>query len=88
MHSENSNRKKQQDQTAGYSGNEQDLTSGRQQERSDSDAEARRDPNQAHNYKGEADNVNDDSGRPLNETDADKARNKATEGLRQQRDED
>ena len=49
------------------------------------DAEARRDPAQAHDYKGEAQNVNDDSGRPLNEDEANKARNKANEGLSRER---
>jgi hypothetical protein len=50
------------------------------------DAEARRDPAQSHNYKGEADNVNDDKGRPLDEKELDHARNKANEGLQQERD--
>jgi hypothetical protein len=49
------------------------------------DAEARRDPAQTHDYKGEAQNVNDDTGRPLNEDETEHARNKATEGTRQNR---
>jgi hypothetical protein len=49
------------------------------------DADARRDPAQTHDMKGEAQNVNDDTGRPLNEQDLNKARNKANEGLRQER---
>jgi hypothetical protein len=49
------------------------------------DAEAGRDPGQTHDYKGEAQNVNDDEGRPLDNGDTEKARNKATEGLRQGR---
>jgi hypothetical protein len=50
------------------------------------DAEARGDPAQSHDYKGEAQNVNDDTGRPLNEEELKHARNKATEGTRQNRD--
>jgi hypothetical protein len=53
-----------------------------------SNAEARRDKNQSHDYKGEAQNVNDDKGRPLNEKETKHARNKATEGTRQGRDND
>jgi len=52
-----------------------------------SDAEARRDGSQAHDYKGESQNVNDDSGRPMDENESEKARNKANEGLRQGRSE-
>jgi len=51
------------------------------------DAEARRDPAQSHDYKGESQNVNDDTGRTLNEEELEKARNKATEGLKQGRNE-
>jgi hypothetical protein len=40
-----------------------------------SDLLARRD-NQSHNYKGEADNVNDDTGRSLNEEELQHQRNK------------
>jgi hypothetical protein len=47
------------------------------------DAEARRDRQQSHDYKGESQNVNDDNGRPLTEQETEKARNKANEGLRQ-----
>jgi len=49
------------------------------------DAEAHRDPAQSHDYKGEAQNVNDDTGRPLNEDEITHARNKANEGERQGR---
>jgi hypothetical protein len=52
----------------------------------DSNAEARRDPAQSTDYKGgEAKNVNDDHGIPLDGDEARKARNKATEGLKQGR---
>jgi len=51
----------------------------------DTDAEAKRDPAQAHDYKGESQNVNDDTGRPLTKEESNKARNKANEGLRQGR---
>ncbi len=50
------------------------------------DAEARRDAAQSHDYKGESQNVNDDTGRPLNEDEIAGARNKAMEGTRQNRD--
>ena len=50
------------------------------------DVVARRDA-QPHDYKGEAQNVNDDAGRPLSEDETDKARNKANEGLKQGRNE-
>ncbi|MFL5742278.1 MAG: hypothetical protein ACJ75B_18785 [Flavisolibacter sp.] len=46
------------------------------------DKEARRDPAQAHDYKGEAQNVNDDTGRTLNQEESEKARNKANQGNR------
>ena len=42
--------------------------------------EARRDPAQSHDYKGEAQNVNDDQGRSLSEDELQRARNKGTEG--------
>jgi|GEM_PF-3470856 len=51
-----------------------------------SDEEARRDPSQSKDYKGEAQNVNDDAGRPLDPQEVDRAVNKATEGQRQERD--
>jgi hypothetical protein len=51
----------------------------------DTDKEARRDPAQSHDYKGESQNVNDDSGRTLNREETQKAKNKANEGLRQGR---
>lgn len=40
---------------------------------------------QSQDTKGEAQNVNDDQGRPLNDEETDYARNKANEGLRQGR---
>lgn len=49
------------------------------------DAGAHRDPAQSHDYKGEAQNVNDDTGRPLNENETSHARNKANEGIKQGR---
>jgi len=48
------------------------------------DTEARRDA-QAHDYKGESQNVNDDTGRSLTREETNKARDKANEGLRQGR---
>jgi hypothetical protein len=54
----------------------------------DRGAESKRDKAQSHDYKGEAQNVNDNNGRPMNEEEPGKARNKATEGIRQNRDED
>ena len=42
------------------------------------DALAHRDA-QSHDYKGEAQNVNDDSGRPLNDDELERARVKANE---------
>lgn len=50
------------------------------------DTEARRDGAQSHDYKGEAQNVNDDTGRPLNKEETEHARNKAMEGTKQNRD--
>ncbi|MGE5521449.1 MAG: hypothetical protein ACM3VS_16105 [Candidatus Dadabacteria bacterium] len=44
------------------------------------DAEARRDNAQLHDYKGESQNVNDDTGRPLSEDELKHARNKSREG--------
>jgi hypothetical protein len=43
-------------------------------------------PQQSHDYKEEAQNVNDDSGRALNKEETGKARNKSNEGMRQGRD--
>lgn len=54
-------------------------------EAQNTDAEAHRDPAQSHDYKGEAQNVNDDTGRPLNKNEISHARNKANEGARQGR---
>jgi hypothetical protein len=67
----------------------QDAQSSREErnEQENTDDEARRDPVQPHDYKGEAQNVNDDSERPLSNEETDKARNKANEGLRQGRNE-
>jgi hypothetical protein len=48
--------------------------------------EAHRNAAKTGDYKGEAQNVNDDEGRPLDTEDLEHARNKATEGLRQGRD--
>jgi hypothetical protein len=58
---------------------------GERNKNESTDKEARRDPAQAHDYKGESQNVNDDTGRSLNEEEANKARDKANEGLRQGR---
>jgi hypothetical protein len=65
----------------------EDSQSSREERSKDenTDAKARRDPAQSQDYKGEAENVNDDSGRPLNEEETEHARNKANEGLRQGR---
>jgi hypothetical protein len=57
----------------------------KQQDNDYTDADARREGAQAHDVKGEAQNVNDDTGRPLNEEELNKARNKASEGDRQGR---
>ena len=63
-------------------------SSGKERDQNENtDAEARRNANQSHDYKGEAQNVNDDTGRPLSKEETDKARNKANEGLRQGRNE-
>ena len=43
------------------------------------------DLNQVHDTRGDAQNVNDDQGRPLNEKETGKARNKASEGINQGR---
>src|SRR5688572_5573360 len=68
----------------------QDTNASREErngDRDNTDAEARRDPAQAHDYKGEAQNVNidpEEEGRlGGNERDTEHARNKATEGIRQ-----
>ena len=47
--------------------------------------DAARDYGQAHDIKGEAQNINDDTGRPLTDEEAEQARNKANEGKRQGR---
>jgi hypothetical protein len=66
----------------------QDAKSSRQErdKNENTDAEANRDA-QSQDYKGEAQNVNDDTGRPLSEEETKQARNKANEGLRQRRNE-
>jgi hypothetical protein len=66
----------------------QDVKSSRQErdKNENTDAEANRDA-QSQDYKGEAQNVNDDTGRPLSEEETKQARNKANEGLRQRRNE-
>jgi hypothetical protein len=56
-------------------------------ENENTDTEARRDLAQSHDYKEEAQNVNDDTGRPLNEDESNSARSKANEGIRQGRNE-
>ena len=50
-----------------------------------SDWEARRDPAQTHDTKGDAQNIRDESIQTLNEQELQKAKNKATEGRRQGR---
>lgn len=42
--------------------------------------EARKDPAQSHDFKGEAQNVNNDTGRPLTNDELRRSRNKANEG--------
>ena len=64
----------------------QDTDSSREErnnEDNNTDEEARRDPAQSQDYKGEAQNVNDDTGRPLDEKEVDHARNKANVDQRQ-----
>jgi hypothetical protein len=51
----------------------------------DTNAEAHRNPTRAEDYKGEAQNVNDDTGRPMEGPETQHAVNKANEGLRQGR---
>jgi hypothetical protein len=52
------------------------------------DEQSKRSLQQPQDYNGEAQNVNDDEGRPMEPGETDHARNKATEGIRQGRDED
>jgi hypothetical protein len=68
--------------TAAQENIRQDVNSSREERSHDqTDAEARRDPAQSQDYKGESQNVNDDNGRPLTSGDElDHARNKANEG--------
>jgi hypothetical protein len=64
---------------------EDDQSSREERNKNEStDADARRDA-QAHDYKGESQNVNDDTGRPLTREETDNARDKGNEGLRQGR---
>jgi len=63
------------------------MSSERNKQDDATDAEARRDQQQSHDYKGDSQNVNDDNGRPLSEQETERARNKANEGLRQERSE-
>jgi hypothetical protein len=75
-------RDEQQSPGAGKGTSPGDQLSGRDQ----NDQEARRDAAQTHDYKGEAQNVNDDEGRPMTgEDELQHARNKANEGIRQNR---
>lgn len=62
--------------------------SERNSNREDTNAEAGRDPSQSQDYKGEAQNVEDDGSGRLKGNEASGARNKSTEGIRQGRDED
>jgi hypothetical protein len=63
--------------------NPQKKSSANMEQLSDNtDLLARRDE-QSHDYKGESQDVNDDSGRPLNEDELDHARNKATQRSQQ-----
>ena len=56
----------------------------RQDDQSNSHRNGHRDPFRVHDTKREAQNVNDDEGRSLNEEETEKARNKALEGKRQE----
>lgn len=47
------------------------------------DVLAHRNPTHGRDYKGEAQNINDDSGRPLTDEEAARARNKASEGKKE-----
>jgi hypothetical protein len=67
---------------------QQNRQGGQDLDNENTDAEARRDPAQAHDYKGEAQDVNYGDGRPLQgEEELEHARDKATEDLRQKRSE-
>jgi hypothetical protein len=57
-------------------------------ENDQSNALARRHPSKSQDYKGESQNVEDDGSGRLEGEQAQKARNKATEGFRQGRDND
>jgi hypothetical protein len=79
------------DQNVSETGNSRNISSAarqhsndRQDDQSDSHRKGYRDSAQVHDTKGEAQNVNDDEGRPLNEEETEKARNKALEGKRQE----
>jgi hypothetical protein len=69
--------------TTGYDSGEKQNTGTGNSDTSDerTDREAHRDPNQSHDYKGDAQNVSDDFSRPLdNQDDLQHARNKAHSG--------
>ena len=57
----------------------------RADERDATGAGERNGPEYAQDFVGDAQNVNDDNGRPMTDEEAEHARNKATEGLRQGR---
>ena len=64
-----------------------EIKQNRQSQMEATDAEAHRNPAGSQDSKGEAQNVNDDTGRPMTEEEElQHARNKASEGRRQNRD--
>jgi hypothetical protein len=65
--------------------NRNPVSGSRRRGSDETDAEAGRDFAQTHDNKGEAQNVNDDNGRTLSRQESDHARNKASEGERQNR---
>ena len=65
----------------------QDTNSTRNERNKDNNEERERDTQQSKDYSGEAQNVNDDAGRPLNPDEVENARNKSMEGIRQGREE-
>ena len=65
----------------------QDTNSTRSERNKDNNEERERDTRQSKDYSGEAQNVNDDAGRPLNPDEVENARNKSMEGIRQGREE-
>ena len=73
-----------------FAGNDTDAKAARslredRDKNDDPDAEARKDLAQTHDYKGESQNVDDDTGMQLTEEETKRATNKANEGLRQGR---